>query len=362
MTNKFFKFFSLSALLLSTTAFFSSCEDNEDNEPENIIDPVSDEIKKVFILSEGNWDANDATLGIYYPNAENNYQSDVYTLQNNEKLGDVGQDLISYGGRLYLSVFGSSYLAKLDSEGKVVEKYSFKTEEGQPRYLAAKDGFIYVSLYSGQVAKFDTTSISAPKAFVEVGPHPEEICIKDNTLYAAIAGDYTVKYDNRIAVIELSNFSLKEHIEVAEDPTNVIAFGDNLYVIHYNTTTWTQEILEVNPKTKEYSVFALGTKFVTDGIDFYYVNSTFVGDGVYQTEFYKKGSTEAFLDLTSTPELKTAMIYLFNIDDSNGDFYIGTAGYKTFGEIYRFSRDGKFIEKFSTDSYYPNKALLFEFN
>ena len=357
MTQKFLKFFSLSALLLGTC--FTSCDKEENDKNDPVICPVNTDAVKIFILNEGLYGQNNSKLDIYYPNGEKSYQSDVYAAQNGEGLGDTGQDIISCGGRLYMSVFGSNYLAKLDSTGKVIEKHLFTEEEGQPRFLATDGGYIYVSLYSGKVAKFDTASIAEAKSFVEVGPHPEKICIEGNTLYAAIAGDSNVKYDNRIAVIDLSNFSLKEHIEVAEDPTDIVAINNTLYVLHYNTTTWAQEILEVNPKTKNYTVFATGSKFATDGVDFYYINSTTTDWVNYTTEFYKKGSTEAFLDFTSTPELKTSTVYLFNIDTVNGDFYIGTTDYKTNGTIYRFDKDGKLLDKFETSSISPSKAVVF---
>ena len=340
MTNKFLKIFSLSALVLSTC--FTSCDkDKEDKSTPEIV-----YAKKVFILNEGKMGANNSTLDVY--------------AQNGEGIGDTGQDLVSYGGKLYMSVFGSNYLAKLDSTGKVIEKHLFTAEEGQPRFLAVKDGFVYVSLYSGKVAKFDTTSIAQAKGLVEVGPHPEKICIEGNSLYAAIAGDYNVKYDNRIAVVDLSNFSLKEHIEVAEDPTDILAVNNTLYVLHYNTTTWAQEILELNLQTKKYTLLAAGSKFTSDGKDFYYINSTSADWVNYTSEFYKKGSSEAFLDFTSAPEIKNSAIYLFYIDPTNGDFYIGATDYNTPGTVYRFDKAGKFITKFSTSGTNPNKAVVFE--
>ena len=355
MKKQFVKILSLCALGAAT--IFVSCDkDDDDEKPE-----VKTE-KRVFILNEGLQNSNNSSLDVYYPDGENTFQSKIFTAANGQGLGDTGQDLIAYGDRLYVSVWGSNYLAKLDTKGKIVEKHEFTAEEGQPRQLAAKDGFIYVSTYGGKVIKFDTTTIVTPKGNVEVGPHPEGICISGNTLYAAIAGDYTVAYDSTLAVVDLATFSLKEKIVVRLDPTSVVAFGDNLYVIHYDTTTWAQEILEVNASAKTCTVFDAGVKMATYGENLYYVKSytdyTDYPNTKTVTSFAKKGSDTSPLDLTSTPELSAATVYLFVIDPDNGDFYVGTTDYYTNGVIYRFDKDGKFITKFETSSISPSHAAF----
>ena len=58
-------------------------------------------------------------------------------------------------------------------------------------------------------------------------------------------------------------------------------------------------------------------------------------------------------------ELKTSTIYMLKVNDNNGDFYIGTTDYKTNGTIYRFKKDGTFIEKFDAGGISPNSAVFF---
>ncbi len=365
MTNKFLKFLSLSALLVSTSVWFSSCDKDDDDNKQKTVSST----KKVFILNEGSYMGNNSTLDVYYPNGENAYQSKVYANTNLEVIGDTGQDIVYYGGRIYLSVFGSNYLAKLDLTGKVLEKYSFSESEGQPRYLAVKDGFVYVSLYSGQIAKFDTTSIATITTTVDIqGSHLEKIYINGDKLYAAIAGDYNVAYDNRIAVVDLTNFSFNQHITIGEDPTYVLANGNNIYAIHYNTTTWIQELIDFNISSKTSNVYENIAKInISDNI-LYYIKSETEYSSDYSspttnTSFYKSniGDTveqSEFLDLSNSSELSSSIIYMFEIDPDNGDFYIGTTDYNTNGTIYRFDKNGKFIEKFETSGINPNKAIF----
>ena len=50
---------------------------------------------------------------------------------------------------------------------------------------------------------------------------------------------------------------------------------------------------------------------------------------------------------------------MLKVNDNNGDFYIGTTDYKTNGTIYRFKKDGTFIEKFDAGGISPNSAVFF---
>ena len=58
-------------------------------------------------------------------------------------------------------------------------------------------------------------------------------------------------------------------------------------------------------------------------------------------------------------ELETTTIYLLAVNDSNGDLYIGTSEYTTNGNIYRFKKDGTFVEKFDAGGINPNSAIFF---
>lgn len=366
MRKNLFKTLSLSALLLANVSFFASC-DKDDEDPKTEDEKPSTEpekvVKRVYFLNEGSLKANNSTLDMYYPNGESAYGSKIFTAANGEGIGDTGQDIIAYGGRLYISVYGSKYFAKLDSNGKLIEKYSFTAEEGEPRQIVAKDGFVYVTLYSGQVAKFDTTSISAPKALVKTNAvRPEGIAVSGDNLLVVNAGDYNVAYDNKLTVIDIKTFSFKENIEIEQDPTSVVALDNNAYVIYYNTTTWAQNLLVVDLASKKYSDFAENiAKVVTDGKNLFLVES--VTDwSTYTTsnKFYKCSGSEKseFFDLKETSELSSTNVYLFEIDPENGDFYIGTTDYTTNGNIYRFDKDGKFITKFETSSVNPNHAAF----
>lgn len=372
MTNKFYKFFTLGALTLSTAIAFTSCGDDEGDKPEPVIEPLEN---TVFILNEGSWKANNSTLDIYHPYAEPPVlEKDVFSAVNGEKIGDTGQDLIAYGGRLYLSVWGSNYLAKLDLQGKVIEKYQFKADEGQPRRLAFDDKYIYVSTYGGKVAKFDTTSIAAPVAFVEVGNNPEGIAVKGNYLIVCnsqqTGADGKSVPDNRISIVDLSTFTLAKHItsDVYGNYQNVAVVKDSVYITYY-TPSYSVEMLNLDINKGTLTPTGAATKLAPASYEglLFCANVATVYDenwnATTNTSFFVRdvttGKDKAILDLSATPELATATVYLFDIDYTSHDLYIGTTDYKTNGTIYHFDKDGKLLDKFETSSISPSKAVIF---
>ncbi|MBR4326851.1 MAG: hypothetical protein IKP73_15135 [Bacteroidales bacterium] len=371
MTNKFYKFFTLGALTLSTAIAFTSCGDDDEDKPEPIIDPVA---TKVFILNEGSWTDNNSTLDLYHPYAEpTTLQKDVFATINGEKIGDTGQDLIAYGNRLYLSVWGSNYLAKLDNNGKVIEKYQFKADEGQPRRLAADGKYVYVSTYGGKVAKFDTTSIAAPVAFVEVGNNPEGIAVKGNYLVVCnsqqTGADGKSVPDNRISIVDLSTFTLAKHItsDVYGNYQNVAVVKDSVYITYY-TPSYSVEMLNLDINKGTLTPTGAATKMIgTYEGELFCANVATVYDENFNattnTSFFVRdvttGKDKTILDLSAAPELATATVYLFDIDYTSHDLYIGTTDYKTNGTIYHFDKDGKLLDKFETSSISPSKAVIF---
>ena len=58
-------------------------------------------------------------------------------------------------------------------------------------------------------------------------------------------------------------------------------------------------------------------------------------------------------------ELASESVHMMEVNPNNGDIYIGTSDYKTNGNIYRFGRNGKFIEKFSSGGVSPNNAVFY---
>lgn len=351
-----FRSLLLSALCLLFVACFTSCSDDNDDD---------DEITTgVFILNEGSAGYNNAGITAYNPET-GAITADIYYAQNGQRLGDTGQDMIEYGGRVYVTLSGSRRLLKLDRTGKELQSLSFAAADGQPRYMVAEDGKLYVTLWSGQVARIDTTDLTVEK-YVAVGANPEEITEEDGKLFVANSGYGS---GNTVSVIDLAGFTVVKTITVVQNPNTILEAGDDIYVLswgNYTDIPYTLQRLNVSAGT--YEEVATATKMVEHDHIIYLVNSvTDWSQRPYVTTntFFsynaktKKLDENSFLTLTDETEaLKTTSIYMMEIDPNTGDIYIGTSDFVNTGDIYRFSQQGKLIRKFSSGGISPNNAVF----
>ncbi len=353
-----FRSLFLSAVCLFSLSCLMSCSDNDDPE---------DEITSgILILNEGSYQGNNASITAYNPKT-GGITADLYYALNDKKLGDAGQDMIAYGNRVYITVYGSSRLVKLDSLGKELKAITFSPAEGQPRYMAAEDGKLYVTLWSGQVARIDTTDLTIEK-YVTVGANPEQIVEENNKLYVANSG---YGAGTTVSVINLGTFTVEKTITVALNPNLIVEAADDIYVLSYgNFGDVPYALQRLNVANGTYDPIAVATKMTAHKDMIYLVNSVTdwsVKPSVTTNQFFtynaktRKLNENSFLTLTGEAEsLKKESIMMMEIDPNTGDIYIGTSDYTNTGDVYRFSRNGKLIKKFGSGGISPNNAVFFE--
>lgn len=222
--------------MLSLSLAFTSCSDDEDEYGEQEYNPEEPQIvlpsNRVYILNEGKYGMNNAGVDFYSP-AEDAVSSlfigNIYYGQNGIGLGDTGQDLIAYNGSLYATVYNSSILVKMNDSGVKVNEISFDSSDGKPRYMVAKDGKIYVTLYSGYVMKVDAETLTQEDK-VQVGQNPEQIVEENGKLYVVNSG---WGYDKTMSVIDLSSFTVENTIEVSVNPEKVLNSAEKIFVQSY---------------------------------------------------------------------------------------------------------------------------------
>lgn len=314
----------------------------------------------VFILCEGLWQANNADVSAYNSTLKQ-CTGDYYYRQNGQYLGDTGQDILWHDGYLYVSVSGSSYVAKLDRQGREVARRAISPEEGQPRYLAAEGDYIYVTLYSGQVAKMKASDLSVVD-YASVGMNPEDIALYKGQLLVANSGWGA---DSTLTVIDVSTFKPVKTIHAEHNPQRLVISGDSVYLLaygkDYNSIIQSVDITRETARTIAHATHAVAydnTLYMCNSVTDYTTAQT-------TNTFFAYDVATAVLDSVNylqgdVAEVLSNPVYMMEVNPKNGDFYIGLAGNKfvSSGMIHRCDREGRLIHRFDVGGANPNQAAF----
>jgi len=215
----------LGFLLLAAATACRTPEEIIPSAPTEVGSGDSGDIAGLFVLNEGNMGSNKCTLD-YYDYQSGIYSKNIYAERNPgvvQEMGDVGNDLQIYGGRLYAVVNCSNLVEVMDVK---TARHIGQVSVPNCRYIVFKDKYAYVSSYAGPVetdpnyrlgyvARIDTTTLQVIDTCV-VGYQPEEMAIVGDKLYVANSGGYRVPdYDHTVSVIDLKSFKEIKKIDVA---------------------------------------------------------------------------------------------------------------------------------------------------
>ena len=366
----------LCMLVLSVS--LSSCSDDDDEGRDDGGSKITLPQVRAYFLNEGTMGANNAGIAFYAPDGDADFISDIFKKQNNALLGDTGQDMIEYEDHIYVSVHGSNYLAKLNAAGVEQTRVSFVDDADLTagiRYIAAEDGYIYASFYGGAVAKINASTLKVENKITGHGANLESVAISNGMLY--VSDPYRKEgtnyvYQTELQVYDLRTFSYKEAVTVYINPNKLIEQDDKLFLISWGDYSEAREskVLQMIDTKNGNKVTELGyaTHVAADGNTLYCVDSRenyehfpeVSAENTFYTYNIKSGSrSESFLK-DAPGELSTASVYMITVNEHSGDIYIGTTKHSNVnGDIYRFKKDGTFVEKFDCGGQNPNSAVFF---
>lgn len=223
------KRFIYGALIALTFAGFQSCsDDNNGTEPI----PV-DTVDGFYVINGGNKSGNIPGSVTAFSYTSMTASQDAFMAKNNVGVGDTPEHALIYGSKMYISVYRSNLIWVVDpSTLEIIKSIPFEGDAKNPRSLAAKDGKVYTSLYTGYVARIDTVSLSV-EATVKVGNNPDQIAIGGNNLYVANSDGSQSKLgypDSSMSIINLSNFSERK-VQIGQNPTDMVSNGTDVFVI-----------------------------------------------------------------------------------------------------------------------------------
>lgn len=364
------------AIVAAMAGVMVSCSDNDDNGFDDSGSKVVMGNHRVFILNEGTWGMNNANISYYDPVASGDVISDIFMMQNGVQLGDNGNDLIKYRDNMYVAVYGSNYIARLNSAGVEMNRTEFASDpdlQGGIRSIDAEDGYIYASFYGGVIAKIDCNTLEVAAKLSTNGMNLEDLAIEDDKLYVAnsygiIDGNYV--YFNELIVVDLRSFTQLPSITVASNPNRVIEAEDRIFVISndYSQESYVLQMIEPRNGNKV-TVLGYATDMTEGNGVLYLVDSRtdyttipFTTTNQFFSYDIKRGTISVTPFIMNAPaELASASVYSMAVDDETGEIYINTTFYTySNGDCYRFRRDGSFVEKFDCGGQNPRAMVFFD--
>lgn len=352
------KNFLLKTLLLTTLAFtFFSCE-SDDDEP--WVKPKMSE--GVYILHLGKDGNNDSKLS-YYDIEGNKLTADVFDNINSKPLGDLGEDMIIYGSKMYITVLNSNIIYVTDLESKILNTIQPKNDANQPLSpygLVSHNGKVYASLYGGFVVQIDTTSMEITKQ-MSVGTYPEKMVVMNNKLYVS----NTRTPSDSISVINLSSFTRENNIKVAVNPSQMVS-DDNgtLYVgAMGDYVDNPAELQKIDTKNNN-AVTTLSNDMVSqmtfdsnaNRVLFLAYNSSYAIELGYYDIATNKVENKSFV----SENIDNASN--ITIDPVSGYFYIATSDYVSEGAVNVYTSEGTFVKTFKTGGLNPVKLSFIKGN
>ena len=202
-----------------------SCKKKEPNP----VVPLSHLENGILVLCEGLFQQNNASLS-WVNWSDGSVDTDFFNRQNARLLGDTGNDMQQYGGRIYVVVTNSNTLEVLSKyTGKSIKQ--LKMVNGlvgkQPRSITFSGSNAFVTCFDGYVDVIDTVTLTCTKR-IPVGLNPDGIVLANGKLFVSNSGGLNApSMDSTLSVIALSNLEEIAKINVGKNPGALVFDGDD---------------------------------------------------------------------------------------------------------------------------------------
>ncbi|MDC3253110.1 hypothetical protein OAU25_02575 [Crocinitomicaceae bacterium] len=187
-----------------------------------------------LVLCEGLFQQNNSSIS-WIDFSTNDVDNSYFVTATNRQLGDTGNDIQRYGGKIYVVVNASSVVEVLSSDNFTSLAQIDMVENGiakQPRSIAFSGSKAYVSCYDGFVDVIDTVTLQVTNR-IQVGSNPEGLTVVDNYLYVANSGGLSFpNLDSTVSVIDLFSETEMMKLTVGLNPGAVVSDSQgDVYVI-----------------------------------------------------------------------------------------------------------------------------------
>ena len=349
--NNTFSFAKAALLLFVAISVLTSCKKDKDEKPDS--PPVT---TAVYVLNQGAFNANNSTVTMY-DLITGTATTDVYYNNNEQSLGDVGSDLLIYGGKTYIVTNISSQLEILNSATfKHIKRIPFIKNNlpQQPSALAAYNGKVFVAAYDGTVTVIDTTTLEAVKE-IAVGLNPDALLAAHGKIWVSNSGGLNFPdYDNTVSVIDPLTLTEVTKVTVGTNPFTLQAdnYGD-VYVItrgNYGAEKSRLNIIDASTLTLKstFTDFEAYNFSISADTAYVYFHDFMGGTGTKIMTLNVKTEEIISSDFI-TDETTIQVPFSIAADPISKDIFIGDAiDFQSPGKMYRFGTDGKLKSSFTT--------------
>lgn len=323
---------------------------------------ASAEPSGIYLVNQGNQGSNKARLD--FLNFHNGfYIRDVFTEYNPEVvkgLGDTGNDVQVYKGKVFVVVNGSHKV-------EIMDAYSMKrlaqVDIPNCRFIAFDGNHAYVTSY---VAK-DKEALKTQKGAlycidldtykvtgqVNVGYQPEQLVIRDGKAYVANSGGYVAGYDDTVSVVDLKSMKVDYDIKVAVNLELMLVDAEGTIWVssrgNYNDVSSTLNYLVKKGDKYELggsvnvpvsSMALAGDKIYVIGLT--YIPPTWKPTTTYNIVNVKTRELESGSFITDGTESDIATAFTVTVNPGNGDIYVTDAkDYVSSGTLHCYTGSGK---------------------
>jgi DNA-binding beta-propeller fold protein YncE len=342
-----------SGLLALVSLIVMSCTEQASQPGDN--DPVETLDRGVYILCEGLWKMDNATLTRYNPGT-GKVENDFFRRANpGLRLGDTGNDIVLKGDTAFVTVTTSRAIEVFQvSTGKWIQR--LRLGDRQPRCLALAPDGMYVSNYTdNSISRFDPATFTMLTERIPVGPAAEGIAYARGFIFAANSGLGSLQIDSphagTLSVIRMGMSSEEKKLQAAPNISELLVSpdGSKLYAISHEVAGRP----ELVPTLIEYNVASL---METRRWQFPSITSPCLSSGGDSLFFISSNGVD-ILDLRMVGSVGARTVvtkdrmddrwYSLAVHPQDGTLWIGNArGYTTEGEVIIADRAGQYIKRF----------------
>lgn len=349
-----------SLVFLVLIVFFTACKKEKE---EQQVAPAHLQ-KGLLVLNEGLYQLNNSALS-WVNLDKHTVNLDFFTQKTERLLGDTGNDMKRYGGKIYIVVNVSSTIEVLDaSSGKSIKQISMLvgSQAKQPRNIAFYGEKAYITCFDGYVDVLDTASLQI-ETRIQVGLNPEDLTVSGNRLFVSNSGGLNgTEMDSTVSVIDLNSHTETDKIVVGKNPGDMLTdhLGNVYVVVRGNYSSIPSRLKKINPTslqiTKVFEVEASGIERMNAKLLILNYNYATQSNSIHLLDVVSETiEQEDFIDLSSV----STLYGVYYLSDLQQLAILDANQFTNSGSVKLFNLQGDFIRSY-TVGLNPTAVIYFK--